>query len=197
MFLKITNWRVYVFSGVGNAQTVPIDNINTSLVEILARFGGIPANSKSFRVKIIRGDLKKPVVRVIDLYKINKLKKEKNAIIIASSQNPRQFIQRRGRVLRFTEGKYKAVIYDCIVSPAWNNNFTLSGLNLAFLGYFANKEVYTKKILFHWPDGIWLKRHIDIDKMHVRFFSNRSQNGDLGTILGASGSKLRSAPFST
>lgn len=41
-----------------------------------------------------------------------------HAIIIASSQNPRQFIQRRGRVLRKFPGKYKAVIYDAIVTPS-------------------------------------------------------------------------------
>lgn len=41
-----------------------------------------------------------------------------HAIIAASSQNPRQFIQRRGRVLRRSEGKLSAVIYDCIVAPA-------------------------------------------------------------------------------
>ena len=40
-----------------------------------------------------------------------------HAVILASSQNPRQFIQRRGRVLRSCEGKYKAVIYDAIVAP--------------------------------------------------------------------------------
>lgn len=40
-----------------------------------------------------------------------------HAIIAASSQNPRQFIQRRGRVLRRSEGKLSAVIYDCIVAP--------------------------------------------------------------------------------
>lgn len=40
-----------------------------------------------------------------------------HAIILASSQNPRQFIQRRGRVLRICEEKYKAVIFDAIVAP--------------------------------------------------------------------------------
>lgn len=40
-----------------------------------------------------------------------------HAIILASSQNPRQFIQRRGRVLRVCEGKYKAVIFDAVVVP--------------------------------------------------------------------------------
>ena len=47
-------------------------------------------------------------------------------------------------------------------------NFILSGMNLAFLGYFANDEVYAKKSLYHWPDGIWLKRHIDIEKIPGR-----------------------------
>jgi superfamily II DNA or RNA helicase len=41
-----------------------------------------------------------------------------HAIIVASSQNPRQFIQRRGRVLRKSPGKLNAVIYDCIVAPS-------------------------------------------------------------------------------
>ncbi len=40
-----------------------------------------------------------------------------HAVILASSQNPRQFIQRRGRVLRVCSGKYKAVIYDAVMVP--------------------------------------------------------------------------------
>ena len=50
----------------------------------------------------------------------------------------------------------------------FKENFILSGMNLAFLGYFANREVFPKKILFHWPDGIWLKNHLDIDKIPGR-----------------------------
>lgn len=40
-----------------------------------------------------------------------------HAVILASSQNPRQFIQRRGRVLRICPGKFHAVIYDAVVVP--------------------------------------------------------------------------------
>jgi superfamily II DNA or RNA helicase len=40
-----------------------------------------------------------------------------HALILASSQNPRQFIQRRGRVLRQADGKEIAVIHDAIVVP--------------------------------------------------------------------------------
>lgn len=39
------------------------------------------------------------------------------AVILASSGNPRQFIQRRGRVLRQHPGKERATIFDMIVSP--------------------------------------------------------------------------------
>lgn len=40
-----------------------------------------------------------------------------HALILASSQNPRQFIQRRGRVLRTADLKFKAVLHDAIVVP--------------------------------------------------------------------------------
>jgi superfamily II DNA or RNA helicase len=40
-----------------------------------------------------------------------------HALILASSQNPRQFIQRRGRVLRKSQGKSIAAIHDAIVVP--------------------------------------------------------------------------------
>lgn len=37
--------------------------------------------------------------------------------LLASSTNPRQFIQRRGRLLRNSPGKNRAIIYDFFVSP--------------------------------------------------------------------------------
>jgi superfamily II DNA or RNA helicase len=40
-----------------------------------------------------------------------------HALILASSQNPRQFIQRRGRVLRVAQNKYLAYVHDAIVLP--------------------------------------------------------------------------------
>ena len=59
-------------------------------------------------------------------------------------------------------------IIDDVNKIPFKRNFILSGMNLAFLGYFANKEVFPNRILFHWPDGIWLKKHIEIDKMPGR-----------------------------
>ncbi|BAQ66630.1 DNA phosphorothioation system restriction enzyme [Geminocystis sp. NIES-3709] len=40
-----------------------------------------------------------------------------NAVILASSTNPRQFIQRRGRILRPYNGKKEATLFDMIVIP--------------------------------------------------------------------------------
>lgn len=41
----------------------------------------------------------------------------KTAFLMASTSNNRQYIQRRGRILRKQEGKHHAVIYDFIIKP--------------------------------------------------------------------------------
>ena len=47
------------------------------------------------------------------------------AIFCASSGNPRQFIQRRGRVLRIHKDKTKAQIHDLVVIPCQNQDFAI------------------------------------------------------------------------
>ena len=51
----------------------------------------------------------------------------KRAVLLSNSQNPKQFIQRRGRVLRKHEksGKERAEIYDLIVVPTLEPNRTV------------------------------------------------------------------------
>jgi superfamily II DNA or RNA helicase len=61
------------------------------------------------------------------------------AIILASSGNPRQYIQRRGRVLRHYPGKEKAVIYDFIIKPS--DKLKLSD-DLALI----EKKIFAKEI---------------------------------------------------
>ncbi|WOF23661.1 DEAD/DEAH box helicase family protein [Microbacterium betulae] len=51
-----------------------------------------------------------------------------HALILASSRNPREFIQRRGRVLRRAEGKTVATVYDAILQPESLND--TSGMSL-------------------------------------------------------------------
>jgi DNA phosphorothioation system restriction enzyme len=50
----------------------------------------------------------------------------KHAVILASSTNPRQFIQRRGRILRPDPGKDRATLYDMVVLPPALDRETLS-----------------------------------------------------------------------
>lgn len=44
----------------------------------------------------------------------------RRAFILASSTNPRQFIQRRGRILRRFPGKDRAELYDFLAVPPWD-----------------------------------------------------------------------------
>lgn len=67
-----------------------------------------------------------------------------HAVILASSQNPRQFIQRRGRVLRRARGKNLAVIHDAIVVPLEGEEEEQTGLlrsELARALEFANSAL--------------------------------------------------------
>lgn len=48
----------------------------------------------------------------------------RTAILLSSSGNPRQYIQRRGRVLRHSAGKEKAIIYDILVKPTKKHRFS-------------------------------------------------------------------------
>jgi superfamily II DNA or RNA helicase len=41
----------------------------------------------------------------------------RTAFFLASTSNPKEFVQRRGRILRLAEGKNKATVYDFIVVP--------------------------------------------------------------------------------
>ena len=52
------------------------------------------------------------------------------AFILASTRNPRQYVQRRGRVLRTAEGKTKASIYDFVVLPAFGSQSSAASKTL-------------------------------------------------------------------
>jgi superfamily II DNA or RNA helicase len=70
----------------------------TATLEWLQRFGGIVVSIRCLD-------------EGVDIPEVS------HALILASSQNPRQFIQRRGRVLRKAPDKYMAVIHDAVVVP--------------------------------------------------------------------------------
>ena len=70
------------------------------------------------------------------------------AIIIASSSNERQFIQRRGRVLRKSEDKAKASVYDMITLPGL---IAEQGDNTA--REFVKKELHRSRVLMDSADN--------------------------------------------
>ncbi len=53
----------------------------------------------------------------------------KTAFIMSSSRNPKEFVQRRGRLLRKSDNKKKAVIYDFITLPRDLDNVTPSDID--------------------------------------------------------------------
>ncbi|WP_207002070.1 DEAD/DEAH box helicase family protein [Trinickia mobilis] len=74
------------------------------------------AERESLRTQITSGQLQGLVaIRCLD--EGVDIPSVRTAVILASSTNPRQFIQRRGRVLRRAPDKENATIYDMIVVP--------------------------------------------------------------------------------
>jgi polysaccharide export outer membrane protein len=75
---RATNRRVYflaspslVIGGGGGSQglskVIPLQNENANLLEVIASAGGIPVYGNASKIRIIRGNLKKPQVQVVDL----------------------------------------------------------------------------------------------------------------------------------
>ena len=66
--LNVLNRRVIIFPGsiTGEAKVINLVNENTTLIEAIAQAGGI-SGGKSYKIKLIRGGLKNPLVFRIDL----------------------------------------------------------------------------------------------------------------------------------
>jgi superfamily II DNA or RNA helicase len=69
------------------------------------------------------------------------------AVILASSSNPRQFVQRRGRILRPSPAKKRAELFDMIMMPpdlgreSWNIERSLLRKELKRFVEFADLAV--------------------------------------------------------
>jgi superfamily II DNA or RNA helicase len=91
-----------------------------------------------------------------------------HAIILSSSQNERQFIQRRGRVLRKFNSKAFSYIYDAIVAPddleSENEDFTFLIYELKRAILFAKSSVNKEKSLMDIKE-MAIKNNIDIDSL--------------------------------
>lgn len=76
VIVKVSNRRVIVFNGSSSgASVVPLENEGMTLIEVLAKAGGITSGGKAFRVKIIRGDLNNPQIDLVDLSTVEGMQK--------------------------------------------------------------------------------------------------------------------------
>lgn len=90
-----------------------------------------------------------------------------HALILASSQNPRQFIQRRGRILRAHPGKDSADLFDVLVLPVDNDSDPISALEAEFvraIGFAKdarNQSAYAKLIEMAVESNIDVNKHFE------------------------------------
>ena len=83
--IRVTNQRVIIFPGKGDAQVVSISNANTSLLEAIALAGGIRDEGRANSIKLMRKTEKgKREIYKIDLSTIDGLK---NAQMIIQSND--------------------------------------------------------------------------------------------------------------
>ena len=117
------------YCGDGQVEYTPVgDEVRQldAVVHILGRGLGMSVNSytaetylderSDLRLRFAAGSLQGLVaIRCLD--EGVDIPETRRAFILASSTNPKQFIQRRGRVLRLYPGKEKAEIYDFVTVP--------------------------------------------------------------------------------
>ena len=101
VLVKVTNRRVIVFSaGSTKGAVLNIENEKFTLIEALAQAGGIDDFSKSYKIKLLRGNLENPEVYMYNIRSVEEMKKA-NVILQANDiiyveQRPRY----TSRVLR-------------------------------------------------------------------------------------------------
>jgi polysaccharide export outer membrane protein len=91
--VRVTNRRAFIFKG-SLAAVVSLNQSPTTLIEVIAKSGGVDKNLKAYKIKLIRGDLKNPEIKLIDLSTIDGLR---NADLIVQS-NDIIYIEERKRI---------------------------------------------------------------------------------------------------
>ena len=108
---------------------------------------------------------------------INKILSNKNLILFKRSKiNTKLFINKNfnkvnllKKLINIVENiifkNKKIKLITNVRKLPFTKNFCLSGLNLAFLGYYNSNQVKLYKNLYHWPDGIFAKKFNNSNKI--------------------------------
>lgn len=73
VIVEIKNQRVVVIGEVNNPGIVPVTNGTMNVIEAIARSGDLTDMASRDNIKIVRGDLRRPEVRNVDLTKMTSL----------------------------------------------------------------------------------------------------------------------------
>jgi len=71
--VNIVNQRIIVIGEVKKPGVVPILNGRTNLIEVIAQSGYFKDSAERTNIKIIRGNLRNPEVRIVDLTKLKNI----------------------------------------------------------------------------------------------------------------------------
>lgn len=81
-------------------------------------FGGL--SERDYLIKMFKEGVLQALVAIKCLDEGIDIPQAKSAILLSSSTNPREYVQRVGRVIRRSPGKNLAHIYDFVVVPDWS-----------------------------------------------------------------------------
>jgi len=106
VLVKVTNRRVIVFtSGSTKGAVLEIENEKFTLIEALAKAGGIDDFSKSYKIKLLRGDLENPQVYLYNIRTIEDMKKANMVLqandIIYVEKRPRYTSRVLGEIMPY------------------------------------------------------------------------------------------------
>lgn len=110
---------VYVASGEVEKYLELISNIGIKVQRFDSK---IPMKNREIILKAFKNRQIEVLVAIKCLDEGVDVPSTETAYFVASTSNPREFIQRRGRVLRVSPGKKYAKTYDFIVIPKENND---------------------------------------------------------------------------
>jgi colanic acid biosynthesis glycosyl transferase WcaI len=118
---------------------------------------------------------RKKIIEIVNLSKFQKENIKKNAKYLCNEVfNKNKTLSLLNRYLKdktiYKENLNIRLITSCNLYNL-NNNFILSGLNLAFIGTLAQKQLFIHKDMYHWPDGLFQKRFFNTE---VKKISGRS-----------------------
>ncbi|MEZ8714746.1 DEAD/DEAH box helicase family protein [Vibrio splendidus] len=120
--LSLVHSLVYVGEGTAPGEDTPyISKVTNSLHELGCKVAKFTSEESASERRRIMNNFKNQDIEALVAMKVLDEGIDvpvcQTAFIVASTRNPRQYVQRRGRVLRKSKGKTKALIVDFVVLP--------------------------------------------------------------------------------